>query len=228
VVGAGSGGGVGGELGVGGGVPADAGQGEVADDQRVGGVLVVVVVLVVAVSPFGLLGASPGAPVCAQGLVGGGVAAGFGGEVPAVAEHVGPAPQASPGVVPVGLLLVAGPAGGAGAELVGVGDEPAAQDWADARAEAGLTTSNHEDMHAGEAETSILLHRYPDVVRPGYDTTDHLADDRRHLLTEGVHSYAPEGVIGRPSLASADKGRRLLDAFSGLFKLHLVGLRQAQ
>lgn len=102
---------------------------------------------------------------------------------------------------------------------------PQPRDWTDARVEAGLTTTNHEDMHAGEAETSILLHRYPETVRPGYDATDHLADDRRHLITEGVRSYAPQGVIGRPSLATAEKGRRLLDAFSDLFKLHLASLR---
>jgi hypothetical protein len=44
-----------------------------------------------------------------KGLVGGGVAAGFGGEVAAEAEHVGPAAQPAVGVVPLGLLLVAGP-----------------------------------------------------------------------------------------------------------------------
>lgn len=102
---------------------------------------------------------------------------------------------------------------------------PQAADWTDARTEASLHTSNHEDMHAGEAETSILLHRYPETVRPSYDSADHVADDRRHLLTEGMRGYAPDGIIGRPSLASADKGRRLLDAFSRLFKDHLASLR---
>ncbi len=102
---------------------------------------------------------------------------------------------------------------------------PQAEDWNDARADAQLVTSNHADMHGGEAETSILLHRYPDAVRSGYEGADHTVDDRRHLLTEGMQSYAPEGIIGSPSLASADKGRRLLDAFSNLFKSHLAVLR---
>ena len=39
---------------------------------------------------------------------------------------------------------------------------PSGTDWADARQSAGLATSNHEDMHAGELETSILLHAHPD------------------------------------------------------------------
>ena len=44
---------------------------------------------------------------------------------------------------------------------------PSGRDWADARQAAGLATSNHEDMHAGELETSILLHAHPDLVRTG-------------------------------------------------------------
>lgn len=102
---------------------------------------------------------------------------------------------------------------------------PQSADWHDARVEAGLATSNHEDMHGGEAETSILLYCYPQLVRAGFEDADHLADDRRHLLTEGIRSYAPHGIIGRPSLATAEKGERLLTAFSRLFKEHLTVLR---
>lgn len=102
---------------------------------------------------------------------------------------------------------------------------PQPADWADARNDAGLHTSNHQDMHGGEAETSILLHRHPDLVRDGYQKADHLADDRRHLHTTGMRPYTPHGIIGLPSLASPEKGKRLLDAFSRLFKEHLVTLR---
>ena len=103
---------------------------------------------------------------------------------------------------------------------------PVAGDWDDARAEAGLETSAHEDMHGGEGETSILLHRFPDVVRPGFEDADHLANDRRHLLSEGMRAYTTSGIIGRPSRASAEKGERLLTAFSRLFKEHLTVLRE--
>ena len=43
---------------------------------------------------------------------------------------------------------------------------PRSEDWADARRSAGLMRGNHEDMHGGEAETSILLATAPEVVRP--------------------------------------------------------------
>jgi creatinine amidohydrolase len=102
---------------------------------------------------------------------------------------------------------------------------PTGDDWRDARTAAGVESTNHEDMHAGEAETSILLATTPDVVRASYTDADHIADDRRHLLTLGMAGYTDTGVIGRPSLASVDKGRRLLDAFADLFKQHLAQLR---
>jgi len=103
---------------------------------------------------------------------------------------------------------------------------PTSADWDDARAEAGLETSHHEDMHGGEAETSILLHRFPDAVRPEFVDADHVANDRRHLLVEGMRGYTANGIIGRASLATAQKVERLLVAFSGLFKEHLRVLRE--
>jgi creatinine amidohydrolase len=87
---------------------------------------------------------------------------------------------------------------------------PSGTDWAEARQSAKLATSNHEDMHAGELETSILLHVNPELVRDGYQAADWVADDRRHLLTTGMSEYTRSGVIGRPSLASAEKGKALL------------------
>ncbi|MFD7811625.1 creatininase family protein [Streptomyces sp. NPDC059785] len=100
---------------------------------------------------------------------------------------------------------------------------PAPEDWETALDRAGVQTSLLSDMHAGEIETSILLHAHPETVRPGYETTDFLADDRRHLLTLGMSAYTGSGVIGRPSLASADKGKELLaalaDSFGAYFSL---------
>ncbi len=94
---------------------------------------------------------------------------------------------------------------------------PSGDDWTEARQSAGLVTSGHEDMHAGELETSILLHANPELVRDGYQTADWVADDRRHLLTTGMGGYTQSGVIGRPSLASAEKGKALLAALVGSF-----------
>jgi creatinine amidohydrolase len=104
---------------------------------------------------------------------------------------------------------------------------PTGTDWADARQSAGLATSNHEDMHAGELETSILLHAHPELVRDGYQTADWVADDRRHLLTTGMGEYTQNGVIGQPSLASAEKGKAVLAALVERFASVLEILQRA-
>jgi creatinine amidohydrolase len=101
---------------------------------------------------------------------------------------------------------------------------PETADWDFARAAAGIETSADSDMHGGELETSILLHAHPDLVKPGYETSDHLADDRRHLLTLGMAPYTESGVIGRASLASAGKGRDLLAGLVESFGRHLAVL----
>ncbi|MFI6253301.1 creatininase family protein [Streptomyces sp. NPDC051016] len=104
---------------------------------------------------------------------------------------------------------------------------PAAEDWAAALEKAGVETSALTDMHAGEIETSILLHAHPELVRPGYKCADFAADDRRHLLTLGMSAYTESGVIGRPSLGSAEKGKELLaslaDSFGAVFELLTAG-----
>jgi creatinine amidohydrolase len=103
---------------------------------------------------------------------------------------------------------------------------PSGQDWAEARQSARLVTSGHEGMHAGELETSILLHANPELVRPGYHTADWVADDRRHLLTTGTSEYTQTGVIGRPSLATAEKGKALLASLVESFASVLEILRR--
>ena len=72
-------------------------------------------------------------------------------------------------------------------------------------------------MHAGEIENSILLHACPDLVRDGYQGADWVADDRRHLLVTGMSEYTTSGVIGRPSLATAEKGKAVLASLTGSF-----------
>jgi creatinine amidohydrolase len=104
---------------------------------------------------------------------------------------------------------------------------PSGADWTDARQSARLTTSNHEDMHAGELETSILLNASPELVRDGYHAADCIADDRRHILTTGMGAYTQSGVIGRPSLASAEKGKALLASLVESFASVLEILRRA-
>jgi creatinine amidohydrolase len=94
---------------------------------------------------------------------------------------------------------------------------PSGADWDQARRSARLGSSGHEDMHAGEIETSILLHARPDLVRDGYQGADWVADDRRHLLVTGMSEYTASGVIGRPSLATAEKGKTVLASLTASF-----------
>jgi creatinine amidohydrolase len=101
---------------------------------------------------------------------------------------------------------------------------PTSSDWKEARAAGGLSTDNHADMHAGELEISILLHAIPDVIQPGYESTDHEANDRRQLLTLGMRAYTSTGVIGQPSSASSEKGKAVLNALTELAQSHISAL----
>ena len=98
---------------------------------------------------------------------------------------------------------------------------PQSHDWTKARVDAGMETDSHEDMHAGELETSLLLHVAPHLVRPGNETADWIASDRPHLLTLGMSAYTRSGVIGRPSLGTAEKGKAALDSLAASFADHL-------
>ena len=92
-----------------------------------------------------------------------------------------------------------------------VGLYPSRDDWTEARHAAGISSNNHDDMHAGELETSILLAAHPTYVRVGWQNSDHTASDRRYLTTLGIGAYTKSGVIGYPSRANADKGYLVLD-----------------
>jgi creatinine amidohydrolase len=94
-----------------------------------------------------------------------------------------------------------------------------------ARKAAGCATSAHEDMHAGEWETSILLHAAPELVRDGWQEADYSADERPDLLTVGMARYTTTGIIGRPSSASADKGGAILQTLVQQFQTRLAVLR---
>jgi creatinine amidohydrolase len=92
-----------------------------------------------------------------------------------------------------------------------VGLYPSRADWMEARRAAGISSSNHDDMHAGELETSVLLAAHSSYVRDGWQRHDHIAPDRRYLTTLGIGAYTTSGVIGYPSRATAAKGHAVLD-----------------
>ena len=108
-----------------------------------------------------------------------------------------------------------------------VGLYPSREDWAEARAAARIHSSNHDDMHAGELETSILLAAHADYLRDGWQTSDHTDSDRRYLTTLGIHAYTPTGVIGTPSQATETKGKQALDHL-GANADTLIGLLTAR
>jgi creatinine amidohydrolase len=99
---------------------------------------------------------------------------------------------------------------------------PTGPDWMQARTAAGLETPAGDDMHAGELETSLLLHARPELVGPHGAGQDWRAPEwRTHLLVSGMRGYTTSGVIGRPSLATAAKGQALLDSLTAGFAAHL-------
>ena len=99
---------------------------------------------------------------------------------------------------------------------------PGRTEWDAARAAAGLQTSTSEDMHAGELEVSLVLHTYPELVGEDFRQGDWQAAPRPHLLVTGMRGYTESGVIGRPSLATAEKGHAILDSLARSFKDHLA------
>jgi len=71
------------------------------------------------------------------------------------------------------------------------------------------------DAHAGRTETSVMLHLDPDRVRLDAAVagdTRPLADLLPDLMARGVRAVSPSGVLGDPTGASAEEGRRTVDA----------------
>lgn len=101
---------------------------------------------------------------------------------------------------------------------------PTEADWQAARTAGNLETGPDTDMHAGELETSILLHAHPTTVPPNYKSHDERADNRPHFLTLGLAPYTKSGVIGMPSLATAEKGQAALAHLTTAFKEVLTTL----
>ncbi|MFF5390477.1 creatininase family protein [Streptomyces sp. NPDC013012] len=101
---------------------------------------------------------------------------------------------------------------------------PLGPDWDRAREYGGLESDRHADMHAGEIETSILLHAAPELIRDGYQDADHDSGPRPFLLIQGMSAYTQTGVVGCPSLATAVKGKAVLESLRSSFSGHLDAL----
>jgi creatinine amidohydrolase len=80
-------------------------------------------------------------------------------------------------------------------------------------------------LHAGEWETSMLMVIHPDLVHPDRGEPGYTGDMEQAvgaIFGEGVHSVAPNGVIGDPTQASAEHGDRYWDVVTAL-ALETVG-----
>ena len=76
------------------------------------------------------------------------------------------------------------------------------------------TSEDPADTHAGHAETSLMLHLHPGLVRmeraaPG--CTRPLGQILPELRAGGVEAVSPSGVLGDPTTATPGEGRRLWD-----------------
>ena len=81
-------------------------------------------------------------------------------------------------------------------------------------ASAGLNEvldAYQDEQHAGELETSIMMHAAPDQVGPS--RIDHVPDvGPAYFDYLPMREFCPDGVWGRSSLATAEKGRLAVDA----------------
>ena len=78
--------------------------------------------------------------------------------------------------------------------------------------------STEDDSHAGEAETSVMLHLRPHLV--GKARPREWPRFPEHLLVRDKLRYWPGGVWGDASYASEGKGRKLFDlSVAGLVRL---------
>lgn len=68
-----------------------------------------------------------------------------------------------------------------------------------------------DEQHAGELETSVMLHAAPDQV--GDPRVDHVPDvGPVYFDYLPMKEFCPDGVWGRSSLATAEKGRLAIEA----------------
>lgn len=65
------------------------------------------------------------------------------------------------------------------------------------------------DSHAGEVETSLAMHLWPDLVK-GTAAEAYPTFPRFRLVRDKL-AHWPTGVWGDPGLASAEKGRRIME-----------------
>lgn len=71
-------------------------------------------------------------------------------------------------------------------------------------------SETERDSHAGEVETSLVLHFAPHLVKGR--AAEEYPDFPKHILVRDKRRYWPGGVWGDPGAASPEKGGALLEA----------------
>ena len=89
------------------------------------------------------------------------------------------------------------------------------------QAQAGLECA--EDSHAGELETSLALHLWPELVRGR--AREEYPSFPKFILVRDKRGHWPGGVWGDPGKAGAEKGRRILEAEARALAEVLVELK---
>ena len=105
------------------------------------------------------------------------------------------------------------------------GPFPNRRHWEEAYQAAGITETISRDMHAGEGETSLILHLMPKAVKKD-KRSDCDSPDRTFLETVGMKPYTESGTIGFPTRATAEKGRLLLQSLTDQIALTLKDIEK--
>ncbi len=69
---------------------------------------------------------------------------------------------------------------------------------------------DERDGHAGEVETSLMMHLHPDLIQGSAEAE--YPDFPRYILSRDPRQYWTGGVWGDPTRADPDKGRRIFEA----------------
>lgn len=87
---------------------------------------------------------------------------------------------------------------------------------------------NHvqHDLHAGEKETSIMLHLCPDHVESIVPEATHTSVPQDYMDYFDVADITKDGYWGFPEEATADKGKRLLDLIENSAIAYLEALER--
>lgn len=105
------------------------------------------------------------------------------------------------------------------------GPFPNRRHWEEAYRAAGIRETISRDMHAGEGETSLIMHLMPKAVKED-KRSDCDVPNRPLLETVGMKPYTESGTIGFPTRATAEKGRLLLQSLTDQIASTLEGIEQ--